>query len=869
MNGELTRKIEDSINSAGVTKAAEILVGNEEAKKLEEAIEVKGGDEEIEEIQEVATSVRIPKVIGLAKLTQEIRAGIEKEAETSTNPELVYSLIGEKPKTLEKFSEILSRIQVFKQILSGENGNEETLAQIKEWEETINEIVNQILEGEEKDKFEALVAEKVEELSSTPTEDGKDSYQNRFKKLVQNPRALKHLERYLKPDKGEKFGTDLIKEYFETANFINVLNLMKKLEAPIDQMSQRNERIVVPEINFLEAKKTIQEAIKEVEKIKASSLDPETKKIKLAEQDQKVKDILTMCGNKIVALFPHDESVPGAEASTLKGVLQNEKAICAGKVETMSALLNFFGLEHNKILVPGHTFLDVTLPSGDLLISDGNYRASTEEENNRFYMLEAEKLDPKILDEGIDKLTPEMQIRIIRRRNTDGKIDYYLAKRKPDYRSHLYGAELSNETPIPTMVLSNAGSEFRSGELKKYANSFHAEYFTERISIDRNAEEAEYKNILNLLEKGKLTTENLLPIKTEELNKILIYVKENNPQLLEKIIKENREFLEKIKNTDKAFYENSGYQFKDIIINSFSEDNTSKDLIEDFIKQENFDNYETQYLVEALLKTNFDIEQIYKIINFAKNKDETFWTNDFNTFRKIYFKQENYLKLSPNLEASIKDLNDLISKRKIKEQDKLSYSDEEGIRAIILNLFKQGQIDNLLNSENIDNETKQMIEKLIIEKSEMYLYDVESDSQKRTEGLINLLESIKKTSESSEQLNEINRKLLMKYKDENPKLTSLIQEIKEKDPKEFYSRAFTILGLWDKYPENRGQLLEDLIANKDLIFAQLKDFSASENNEKFYHEGFTRLINKIEADLGSDAKERFIKETGYQPKSTS
>jgi hypothetical protein len=175
----------------------------------------------------------------------------------------------------------------------------------------------------------------------------------------------------------------------------------------------------------------------------------------------------------------------------------------------------------------------------------------------------------------------------------------------------------------------------------------------------------------------------------------------------------------------------------------------------------------------------------------------------------------------------------------------------------------------IINSENIDKETKQMIEKLIIEKSSMYLFDVESDSQKRDEGLINMLESVKETSEYPEQINEINRKLLMKYKTEDPKLISLIQEIKDKDPKEFYSRAFTMLGQWDKFPENRGQLLEDLIANKDLIFASLKDFSASENNEKFYHEGFTRLINKIEADLGSDAKERFIKETGYQPKSTS
>jgi len=867
MSAELSRRIEESVNTAGVSKATEILIGNEETRKLTAAIEIKGSEEEVAELQDVATSVRVPRVIGLAKLTQEIRSGFEKEATTNTNPELVYSLIGEKPKTLERFSEILSRIQIFKQLLSSENSNQEILSQITAWEETINEIVDQILKEDEKDKFKAEIEKKFLELSSTPSEEGKDSYQNRFKRLVQNPNALKHLQRYLKPDKGEKFGTDLIKEYFETANFINVLNLMKKLEAPIDQMSQRNERIIEPEINFLEAKKTIQEAILEVEKIKASSLDPETKKTKLAEQDQKVKDILTMCGNKIVALFPHDESIPSIETSTLKNVLKNEKAICAGKVESMGALLEFFGLKHNKILVPGHTFLDITLPSGDLLISDGNFSASTEEEKNKFYMLEAEKLDPKILEEGIDKLTPEMQIRIIRRRRTDGKIDYYLSKKKPDYRSHLYGAELSNETPIPTMVLSNAGSEFRSGELKKYANSFHAEYFTERISLDYNAEEEELKNILNLLEKGKLTTENLLPIRSENLTKILIYIKENNPQLIEKIIKENREFLEKIKKTDKAFFENSGFQYKDIIINSFAIDNFSEDLIEDFIKQENFNNYETEHLVDALLKTNFDIKQVYKIINFAKNKDEKYW-DDFNSYRRFYFNLENYLNLLPDLESSIQDLNELIQNRKILEKEKLEFSDQNNLKSIILNTVKQGKLSELLNSEKIDLQTKELLLSQITSNIETYLYDFEKDKDKRNKILIDALEIIRINSKSPEQINEINSKLLQKYEDDDPKLTFLIPEIKKLNPENFYSSIREINRYLKYFPEQKDQLFEDLITNKDLLFKRLKD-SKDELDQGFYLKSFNLLIKIISVNYGEEAKNRFIKETGFEPAPTN
>ena len=56
-----------------------------------------------------------------------------------------------------------------------------------------------------------------------------------------------------------------------------MLNVLRKLEKPIDLNNQNNERTVVPEINFLETKREVEELFKKIEEIKKSNLSPKEK----------------------------------------------------------------------------------------------------------------------------------------------------------------------------------------------------------------------------------------------------------------------------------------------------------------------------------------------------------------------------------------------------------------------------------------------------------------------------------------------------------------------------------------------------------------------------------------------------------------
>lgn len=864
MGVEISRIIEGSINEEGITKAAEVLLGTAEAKRL--SIEINGQDDEVLEKQDVSTSVRIPKVIGLASLTQDIREGLKREADLSTSPELVYSLLGEKSKTLQRFSDILSRIEVLKKILSVESTNKEIINQIESWKETINQILDQTLGDEDRDKFKASILEKIEHLSSRQNEVSKDSYHDRFKKLVQNPRALKHLKRYLRPERGEKFGTELIKEYFETANFINILNLMKKLEAPIDQVNQRGERIVVPEINFLDAKKIIQDAILEIEKLKTSVHEAETKKAKISEQDQKIKDILIMCGNKIDVLFPHDESIPHIQTSTLKNVLSNEKAICAGKVESFAAICEFFGLEYNKILIPQHTYIDIKLPSGKIVIVDGNFGSKIPDEINRFYMLEAEPLDQKLLEQGIQNLEEDIQKRIIRRKGLDGKLKYFLADRNPDYQSHLTGDITSNEYPIPTMVFSNASEEFKSDELRRFVNNFNSEFQINRANFYELKNET-CENILKLLESGKISPENILSVSNLNLADILNYIKSNNPQVLEKIIKENLNFINTIKIRDKIYFENSDFLSKELIMSTYSKESDIETQVTEFLESAKFNNYKIEFLIKGLLKTEIDITQVYRLLNFAKENDEKYW-EEFNTFVRIYFEMENYLKLSPNIDVCIRDFNELIEKRKLGEKENLEYSNSQIIKTIILNLFKNNQLLEFLTNEEINEKSKDMVIKTILEKIDIISIELNLQVDERNRAIISILEDLKVATNNEEQIININSILLLKYDKDDPKLTPLILEIKEKDAESFYSSIFSIEKVWHEFPEKRLQLFEDILQNKNLLFSTRKDFS-DELNKKIYYNSFFRLLKIIENDLGTEAKDRLIKETGFEQEPTN
>jgi hypothetical protein len=465
--------------------------------------------------------------------------------------------------------------------------------------------------------------------------------------------------------------------------------------------------------------------------------------------------------------------------------------------------------------------------------------------------LEAEPLDQKLLERGIQNLEEDIQKRIIRRKGLDGKLTYYLANRNPDYQSHLTGDVTSNEYPIPSMVFSNASEEFKSDELKRFVNNFKCEFQIERADFFGLKNET-IENILKLLEKGKLSPETILSVGNLHLAEVLNYIKTKNPQMLEKIIKENLKFINKLKTEDRIYYDDFNFFDDELILSTYSKDPDLEVQVTEFLKNAKFHRYTTEALIKGLLKTEMDIAQVYRVINFAKEKDEKFW-NEFNPIAITYFNFENYLKLSPDLESCIKDFNEFIDKRKPFEKEKIEFSDSQIInsqiiKSIFFNLFKNNQLDEFFKNDQIDKSSKDFVLKYILEKIGLMIYDLNLDDAERKNATIKILEIIKSNTDSNEQIISINSNLLQKYDKDDPKLTPLILEIKKSDKETFYSSMFSIERIWQEFPEKRMQLYEDILQNKNLLFLTRKDFS-DENKKTIYYNSFSRLLKLIEKDF--------------------
>jgi len=909
MKNEIIRTIEEGVNPA-LKGVSEIL----EVTDIDFQIEVTGTPEEIAEKQEVATSVRIPRFLGLSKVTSEIREGLKREAESSTDQELVYAVIGGESKTLERFSDILSRIEVFKKIISNDNSQEELLFQIRNWEETINEIIESILDPREKEKFHQIVSHKISELTSSPQDSKKDNYQERLKKLVQNPNAIKHLKKYLRPEQGESFSTTLIKEYFETANLINVLNVLRRLEKPIykeinfveklfkeikeikqtnlSSRAKRSEIIrklnknfikyplnkieeikqngsnpkekksieLIPEINFLETKREVEKLFKKIEEIKKSNLSPKEKIEKIRQLENYLKNIIIMCGNKIKILFPHDESIPDIETTTLKNVLKNERAICAGKVEILSAVLEFLGIDYEKVLVPGHTFMDIKLPSGDLMISDGNFNTREPGSKIFFYLLEAEPMNQNLIDSGIQNLPEEMQNRVIRRRGTNGKIIYYLSKTEPKLNIHKTGDLVDKNSPISTSILANV--TFQDKELQAYKNLMLSEFYPSRVRLDEK-KEVILEHTLKLLENGKINPEILVTYGISDLNDILLYIKEKNENVFNKTIGQISNFIKDTETKDRIFYDTTNLIYVEILINSFGNNQEHISSIEKLIQSKKFEKYKLKNLITSLLKNNTEIQYIYQLIEHAKKEDEKDYWREFNELRSIYFEFQNYQKLSPPADKSINDGIEIFEHRQIKE---IEYVDGKAFISIVINLLNKNRLDELFKAEKISQEQRELLIKYLLEriKSNNNFYAKVFEQNEEQEKLIKLIEVLKSNTSLPDIINQLNYELLQRYDEKDSKLNPLIEEIKAKDKASFYSNLFCIERLWNEFPENREQLFNDLLENKDFLFIKYKN--EDDLDTEIYNKRMKKLIQLIETDLGSTFKDRIISEINFQPK---
>ncbi len=128
-------------------------------------------------------------------------------------------------------------------------------------------------------------------------------------------------------------------------------------------------------IDLITARQQLDELRVRTLEISASDMDATEKSRKLKELDDRFQDVLTPIANKVDRLFPHERS------TDLTDVLENEDAVCTGKVAVLLAVSKYLGVNAraNGVLeimdngTAGHVCFECDLPSGELLVIDSNF----------------------------------------------------------------------------------------------------------------------------------------------------------------------------------------------------------------------------------------------------------------------------------------------------------------------------------------------------------------------------------------------------------------------------------------------------------------------------------------------------------------
>jgi|GEM_PF-2187818 len=128
-------------------------------------------------------------------------------------------------------------------------------------------------------------------------------------------------------------------------------------------------------IDLIDARQRVAGIQQKKLEIAASEATDLEKRTKLAELDNELQQLIIPIANKVDRLFPHEKS------TNLTDVLENEDAICAGKVNVLLAVSKYLGLNAraNGVMeimdngTSGHVCFECDLPSGDKLVIDSNF----------------------------------------------------------------------------------------------------------------------------------------------------------------------------------------------------------------------------------------------------------------------------------------------------------------------------------------------------------------------------------------------------------------------------------------------------------------------------------------------------------------
>ncbi len=128
-------------------------------------------------------------------------------------------------------------------------------------------------------------------------------------------------------------------------------------------------------VNIVGTRNSILELQQQAQAIKSSDIPELEKNQQLEELDMKLQDLLIPIANKVARIFPHQSS------TNLTTVLENEEAVCAGKVNILLAVSKYLGLKSRASMVleimdnstEGHVYFECDLLSSKKLVFDANF----------------------------------------------------------------------------------------------------------------------------------------------------------------------------------------------------------------------------------------------------------------------------------------------------------------------------------------------------------------------------------------------------------------------------------------------------------------------------------------------------------------
>lgn len=421
-------------------------------------------DENLSLTPEIRTQVT--SLLGISELASQLRQSLfEQAAENSitdssksepaartvaNQTEFVQELLGNHPKLPEKLAEIEAKARLLSNALNTQPTSEtaqELQTKVSTWQHTINEVA-QILSASEAEKarYQSMVETDTQHLQTSSAKNPEKSFEERLKKLIQKPRALRLISFQIDAREGGVLADKVIDEYLETAFTLNAVRVLDRIQRPlnpkakfqklistleerehdpryirliqrnglalvfvqlqrqinatqessltydekeekIEQLKQNFIELCRPEIentreldqdeiiDIVEIRKQIAGLFQEAEAIRSSNSNQQEKKQQLAVLDKRMVSLLVPVANKVDRLFPHQY------ATNLTQVLENEEAVCAGKVNVLLAISKYLGLnaransveEHLDNGTEGHVCYEGDLPSGARLVIDANF----------------------------------------------------------------------------------------------------------------------------------------------------------------------------------------------------------------------------------------------------------------------------------------------------------------------------------------------------------------------------------------------------------------------------------------------------------------------------------------------------------------